>query len=29
MVEEVDNDDAVKVDATEVYFRRAGKEPMT
>ena len=29
MVEEVDNDDVVEVDATEVYSRSAGKEPMT
>ena len=29
MVEEIDNDDVVEVDAAEVYSRRAGKEPMT
>ena len=29
MVEEVDDDDAVEVDATEVCSRRAGKEPVT
>ena len=28
MVEEVDNDDVVKVDVAEVYSRRASKEPM-
>ena len=29
MVEEVDNDDVVEVDAAKVYSRRASKEPMT
>ncbi|KAK9997189.1 hypothetical protein SO802_021875 [Lithocarpus litseifolius] len=29
MVEEVDNDDVVDINTAEVYFRRAGKEPVT